>query len=646
MKKHGFVPAFLFLGFCGAVVAQEETTPVRYLVTVYSFRALGDVWTPRQMTTLTPDAQVAVGNQILTLESRPAYHKGVKIVTRGNRWPLWDGVPEPTDPRIIPLARPQLAVVQDAKATIVVKEKPPMSLEPSDREGASIGKGLGEEPWFRLSLTVSPGEGDYVQVAVEQEVSFNVGRIRQPGNTLDVGPPVTQTSFSEGTIQMRLGHWLCMSKQLDPKDRLEEVVYNTETTQGYLVTFLRVTQPQDASYPTLEAGAPQLGENGVRPGLQYQAEAKVIRVPAASSSTVADALVFQRKRPVNGVQEFRDVLRGLDGVNRGSLHTSGSDKPANQPKENLLVTGRAERLTTVDQVVEFLDSFDRVELVTAPRVTTFAVDVARTRSLRPDGQPQGKDIPVLSSIWPPPEVGEVRPGSAIIADMRTKMAILQDAGVESGRRNITTWNGTIISFWGNPSKESEYVNVGFGYHHRSLEKLPRKWWQWTGTFADEERSFYRELTVPENGWVGFTYEMSTTGDRIVILLSVDEVEPEETRFYRRTVGCVDAPPAQEHTGRAEFHLGRLLGGHVGTCPWPRRSVALPKQPRDPKQTHLERFQTKNEILLRNRRNRLSCADVGNPAGPFGQGDAGGNRLLQAVDRDEVRGAVMVLEHRG
>ncbi len=509
MKRCQLAAIVALLGLCCRADAQDEASPARYTMKTCSFWAQDDAWTAPNslgsdnggsalepaMGVLAPDAQVPVGSHILTFESRPFVHEGVKIVTRENRAslpPLWDGLDNPTDPRIIPTERLHFTVRQDKQTTIGWGGS--VYYESLGREGEHVRKAMKNTPGLELSMTVSPSEDGHVRVAVEQEASLRVGwreseRIRAERST-------------EGSVRVPLGHWIWLASDLD--------------TKGHAVTFLQVTE-----YPGLETG---LQHSGDRTALLFSGEMKVLRVPAASSAEIADALVVQLAEIDDGVSVFDSV------------------KP------------RVEEFTTIDQVIEWLGRFEGVLLVTAPRVTTLAAKTER----KPSDEPVELTLPSVSGrapSWPPFRLGTFREEPAIVIDTRNTSLGMEHVATSSESREspVMVWYGIAMSFWCNPSSwenpsvGEDRVDIGYGYHHRSREEQPRRWWQSRQPPQVEDFSFHRELRVPKNGWVGFTYEMATTGDRIIILLLVDEVEP-GPRFVERPTAAAPqsgagAPPA-------------------------------------------------------------------------------------------------------
>lgn len=156
----------------------------------------------------------------------------VELVMEGGTL-TWDGKPEPNDPGIVLLARPNIMTLEDLSASITISDETELQYFERAQDGLFSLRSLevGESaPGIELGVTPrskSPEEG-----RIELDFKFRITSVNSreslEGVKLNVGRPILRTTRAEGLLTVRDGEWACYRTAVE--------------SRGYLYVFLLVTR--------------------------------------------------------------------------------------------------------------------------------------------------------------------------------------------------------------------------------------------------------------------------------------------------------------------------------------------------------------------------------------------------------------------
>jgi len=140
----------------------------------------------------------------------------------------WNGEPVPSHDRILPLAMPKIAAVQDETASVAIGNEGVSYME-RRADGLFELKKTPDTVGLRLSLTpVNLDEATKTaQYVLDYEYAWVKDRAPIDGVNLEVGSPVMGHAAAKGSVQLRLGDWSCYQAPVE--------------SEGWIYLFLRIT---------------------------------------------------------------------------------------------------------------------------------------------------------------------------------------------------------------------------------------------------------------------------------------------------------------------------------------------------------------------------------------------------------------------
>ncbi|HUW61276.1 MAG TPA: hypothetical protein VMZ06_09740 [Candidatus Bathyarchaeia archaeon] len=215
--------AFVMLGASPA--SADEATEKQYVFNVFVYQILTNV-TGNGLTTRTlpgVEGWVQVIHEKLD---------NVELVMEGDAI-TWNGQPEPDNPRIMSLAKPNIITQEGERATIVVGQEASVQYMtrredglfelhtmPPDQKHQTLGMGL--------SLLPAPSDRPgIINCDLKFTHSWIKDREKLEGVWLPVGKPVMANCGTSGNVMMELGKWSCLQLSAD--------------SQGHLYVFIKCT---------------------------------------------------------------------------------------------------------------------------------------------------------------------------------------------------------------------------------------------------------------------------------------------------------------------------------------------------------------------------------------------------------------------
>lgn len=155
----------------------------------------------------------------------------VELVMEGETL-TWDGKPEPDDPFIVLLSRPNLMASEGIEASVAIGQTGPVQYFEKVGELYALRSLEVEDNFIGIEFgatvrSKSDGEGR-IELDFKFRVSSVTSRESIEGVMLNVGRPILRTTGSEGLLTVRDGEWACYRTAVE--------------SRGHLYVFLLVTQ--------------------------------------------------------------------------------------------------------------------------------------------------------------------------------------------------------------------------------------------------------------------------------------------------------------------------------------------------------------------------------------------------------------------
>lgn len=155
----------------------------------------------------------------------------VELVMEGETL-TWDGKPEPDDPLIILLAKPNIITREELEASISIGQEIPVQY--FIKQGDLYDLREVEQQFVGIELGVTVRSWSKKKRIIELNFRFLstsvTSREELAGVGLNVGRPIINTTSSEGLLTVHDGEWVCYRIPVESK--------------GYLYLFLLVTRVQ------------------------------------------------------------------------------------------------------------------------------------------------------------------------------------------------------------------------------------------------------------------------------------------------------------------------------------------------------------------------------------------------------------------
>ena len=209
--------AFVMLGASPA--SADEATEKQYVFNIAIYQILTNV-TGNGLTTRTlpgVEGWVQVIHEKLD---------NVELVMEGDAI-TWNGQPEPDNPRIMSLAKPNIITQEGERATMVVGDESVQYM--TRREDGLFELHTMPQPLgMKLSLLPAPSDRPgIINCDLKFHYNWIKDRERIEGVGLPVGKPVIADVGTSGNVMMELGKWSCLQLSAD--------------SEGHIYVFIKAT---------------------------------------------------------------------------------------------------------------------------------------------------------------------------------------------------------------------------------------------------------------------------------------------------------------------------------------------------------------------------------------------------------------------